>query len=236
MDEKLSRENLILKIIVKNFLETGTTVPSGKIAKSSQINLSSATIRSVMASLEEQGFLRKENPMSGRIPTQSGFSKYFLLFPDDYSLTYNERKSLKEASSITKKDVIGNYINKISKISDCIFFIRTAEHMVIGNDYVKLVKVSGKGRVFQVIDFFENEKELAKLFKLCVLEDVEGIVFPEKWNKILVDFAIVIQKHENFIAGFMGPKAMDYSKNRLILKRSLNYFENFIKEGKDENK
>ena len=101
--------------------------------------------------------------------------------------------------------------------------------MAIGNDYVKLVKASGKGRVFQVIDFFENEKEMAKLFKLCVLEDVEGIVFPEKWNKILVDFAIVVQKHENFIAGFMGPKAMDYSKNRLILKRSLNYFENFIK-------
>jgi heat-inducible transcriptional repressor len=51
------RDKTILKIIVKDYINTGEPVGSRTVAKQSDLNLSPATIRHVMADLEEMGLL-----------------------------------------------------------------------------------------------------------------------------------------------------------------------------------
>ena len=64
MDE---RKVVILKAIIKNYLETGEPVGSRTISKLSGLNLSSATIRNEMSDLEEMGYILQPHTSAGPI-------------------------------------------------------------------------------------------------------------------------------------------------------------------------
>lgn len=70
------RESLILQIIIDDFVKTAHPVGSRKLAKNERINLSAATIRNVMADLEEKELLEKTHTSSGRIPSEKGYRYY----------------------------------------------------------------------------------------------------------------------------------------------------------------
>lgn len=70
------RKTVILKAIIKNYLETGEPVGSRTISKYTDLNLSSATIRNEMADLEELGFIVQPHTSAGRIPSDKGYRFY----------------------------------------------------------------------------------------------------------------------------------------------------------------
>ncbi len=71
-----ARHTAILNSIVQAYIETGEPVGSQSIARSLGLNLSSASIRSAMAELCEQGFLAQPHTSAGRIPTERAFQCY----------------------------------------------------------------------------------------------------------------------------------------------------------------
>src|SRR5699024_4405894 len=70
------RERLILQTIIDDFVQTAHPIGSRKLAKNEQINLSAATIRNVMADLEEKELLEKTHTSSGRVPSEKGYRYY----------------------------------------------------------------------------------------------------------------------------------------------------------------
>ena len=77
MSEVLTaREIEILESIVQKFLLSGDPVGSRTLAKNEKHNYSAATIRNVMADLEEKGFLDHPHTSAGRIPTTKGYRHY----------------------------------------------------------------------------------------------------------------------------------------------------------------
>src|SRR3712207_8974473 len=70
------REKLVLNAIVNYYLTFGDTIGSRTLVKKYGIELSSATIRNVMADLEDMGFIGKTHTSSGRIPTDKGYRYY----------------------------------------------------------------------------------------------------------------------------------------------------------------
>jgi len=70
------RESLILQTIIDHFIDTARPVGSRAISKKKQINLSAATVRNVMADLEEKELLEKTHSSSGRIPSERGYRYY----------------------------------------------------------------------------------------------------------------------------------------------------------------
>lgn len=70
------RKYIILKSIIRNYLDTGEPVGSRTISKLSDLNLSSATIRNEMSDLEEMGYLEQPHTSAGRIPTDKGYRFY----------------------------------------------------------------------------------------------------------------------------------------------------------------
>lgn len=70
------RERLILRTIIDDFVQTAHPIGSRKLAKNEQINLSAATIRNVMADLEEKELLEKTHTSSGRVPSEKGYRYY----------------------------------------------------------------------------------------------------------------------------------------------------------------
>ena len=70
MDIELTdRQHIILKAIIQNYLETGEPVGSRTLSKSTDLNLSSATIRNEMADLEDMGYIFQPHTSAGRIPS-----------------------------------------------------------------------------------------------------------------------------------------------------------------------
>ena len=66
------RKKIILKAVIRNYLETGEPVGSRTISKYTDLNLSSATIRNEMADLEEMGYIVQPHTSAGRIPSDQG--------------------------------------------------------------------------------------------------------------------------------------------------------------------
>ena len=76
MNELDERKTKILNAIIRTYLETGEPVGSRTISKSSDLNLSSATIRNEMSDLEELGYIIQPHTSAGRIPSDKGYRFY----------------------------------------------------------------------------------------------------------------------------------------------------------------
>lgn len=70
------RELIILQTIIDDFIDTAHPIGSRALSKKEHINLSSATIRNVMADLEDMGLLEKTHSSSGRVPSEKGYRYY----------------------------------------------------------------------------------------------------------------------------------------------------------------
>src|SRR5216683_2023372 len=67
------RNRQILADLVRTYIETGEPVSSRAISKSFEETLSTATIRNVMADLEDAGFLYQPHTSAGRVPTAAAY-------------------------------------------------------------------------------------------------------------------------------------------------------------------
>ncbi len=70
------REKAILRYVIHQFILTASPVGSRNISKRYNIGLSPATIRNIMADLEDSGFLGHPHTSAGRVPTDKGYRFY----------------------------------------------------------------------------------------------------------------------------------------------------------------
>jgi heat-inducible transcriptional repressor len=67
------RARILLKTLVERYIVEGQPVGSRALAKFSGLDLSPASIRNIMADLEEMGFIASPHTSAGRIPTPRGY-------------------------------------------------------------------------------------------------------------------------------------------------------------------
>ena len=67
------RAQYLLKTLVERYVADGQPVGSRVLSKQSGLELSPATIRNVMADLEELGYIASPHTSAGRIPTSKGY-------------------------------------------------------------------------------------------------------------------------------------------------------------------
>ena len=113
------RQEIILKLIVDEFVKTADPVGSRKL--SDLLNVSSATIRNEMASLEDLGFLEKTHTSSGRIPSDKGYHYYIekLLTNDqDYEESFNVIDELFSNKEMKRDEAIKQAMNLLSQLTN----------------------------------------------------------------------------------------------------------------------
>ena len=67
------RAEILLKTLIERYIAEGQPVGSRTLAKQAGLDLSPATVRNVMADLEELGLVRSPHTSAGRVPTQLGY-------------------------------------------------------------------------------------------------------------------------------------------------------------------
>jgi len=68
-----ARAQHLLKTLVERYIVEGEPVGSRALSKYSGLDLSAATVRNVMADLEELGYIASPHTSSGRVPTPKGY-------------------------------------------------------------------------------------------------------------------------------------------------------------------
>ncbi len=71
------RKAAILQAIVEGYISTSEPVGSTQIVKDTSLDVSSATVRSDMVALEDDGYLNQPHTSAGRVPSDKGY-RYFV--------------------------------------------------------------------------------------------------------------------------------------------------------------
>ncbi len=67
------RAQILLKTLIEKYIDEGTPVASKVLARHSGLDVSPATIRNVLADLEEMGLVQSPHTSAGRVPTDLGY-------------------------------------------------------------------------------------------------------------------------------------------------------------------
>ena len=88
------REREILNAVVNSYITNAEPVGSRTVVKRFGLELSAATVRNVMADLEDQGYLQQVHTSSGRVPTDLGYRYYVDNLMQVRQLTLQERRRI----------------------------------------------------------------------------------------------------------------------------------------------
>jgi heat-inducible transcriptional repressor len=139
------KEKIILNLTVEIYLQTGKAVSSGHLAKKVNYMISSATIRNVMAKLEQQGLLYQPHISAGRLPTDEGLKSYVnnLLSKTIYPRT-NELKTYSSKLTV-KSGEFDSLLIQVGQIladnSDNLAFVISPHISQLAFEQVKFVKL-----------------------------------------------------------------------------------------------
>lgn len=131
MNERLKeRDREILKILISDYIATALPVGSKTISKKHQGRYSAATIRNVMADLEEMGLLEQPHTSAGRIPTARGVRYYIDSILKCRELSPEEKgevcKRYADAADLSVDEIIGRTSKVLSAISRYVGLVSTS--------------------------------------------------------------------------------------------------------------
>jgi heat-inducible transcriptional repressor len=99
------RAKKILHAVVSEYLATGEAVGSHTVTRRYGLDVSAATVRTVMGDLEEVGFLRHAHTSGGRLPTERGLRYYVDTLLRVRNLTSGEKDEIRERLAPASGDV-----------------------------------------------------------------------------------------------------------------------------------
>ncbi len=148
------RAQLLLKALIENYIRDGQPVGSRTLSRDSGLSLSSATIRNVMADLEDMGLVASPHTSAGRIPTDKGYR----LFVDTLlKLKPLRHEEIEEIERRLRSDAANgrSLVQTVSQLSQ-IEFIALSENralaiMVMSNREVQ-------NRVVQLDRYYSTEE------------------------------------------------------------------------------
>lgn len=167
------RAKILLKALVERYIADGQPVGSRTLSRASGLDLSAATIRNVMADLEELGLIVSPHTSAGRVPTPKGYRLFV-----DTMLTARPQgmgELSSEAHGQLQPDqpqrVIANAANILSSLSHFVGVVtaprkasvfRHIEFLRLGDKRVLVILVSPDGDVqnrviFTAEDFSQSQ-------------------------------------------------------------------------------
>ncbi len=162
------RAKMLLKALVERYIAEGQPIGSRTLSRASGLDLSPATIRNVMADLEELGLIASPHTSAGRIPTARGYR----LFVD--TMLTAQRDELPAACLLPDQPqrVIANAAQLLSNLSNFVGVVMTPrrssvfrhiEFLRLSDRRVLVIIVSPDGDVQNRVIFTETDYNQTQL-------------------------------------------------------------------------
>jgi heat-inducible transcriptional repressor len=155
------RAQQLLRTLVESYIRDGQPVGSRTLSRDSGLQLSSATIRNVMADLEELGFVASPHTSAGRVPTDKGY-RFFVdtllqLRPLDDAVTAELRRqveSIRDNGSST--DLIATVSQLLSHATQLAGVVTLPRARAAAVTHIEFMPLSDN-RVLVVLVFNDRE-------------------------------------------------------------------------------
>ena len=105
MEELTSRQQIILALVVREYINTARPVASQTVVEEYGLRVSSATVRNEMAYLEEAGYLTHLHTSAGRVPTEIGYRYFVERLMEEAELSTAEQRMIRHQFYQVQMDV-----------------------------------------------------------------------------------------------------------------------------------
>jgi heat-inducible transcriptional repressor len=158
-DDLDARAREVLREIVMQHIASGEPIGSRTLAKCDRFQLSPASLRNVMADLEDLGYLQQPHTSAGRVPTDRGYRFFIDHLMKSRTLSVHERESIDEQVGQTSEvdEVLQLTSKLLSSMSDQVgmvfmptllqFAIRSMNFILVAENKIMCVIVGGNGMV-----------------------------------------------------------------------------------------
>jgi heat-inducible transcriptional repressor len=158
-DELDSRARQVLREIIVQHIASGEAVSSRSLARCGRFQLSPASLRNVMADLEDLGYLAQPHTSAGRVPTDRGYRFFIDHLMNSRSLSEQERHSIDDQVSHAGEvdEVLQLTSRLLSKLTDQVgvvfmptlmqFAVRSIDFILVAETRIMCVIVGANGMV-----------------------------------------------------------------------------------------
>ncbi|MCF7967168.1 MAG: heat-inducible transcriptional repressor HrcA [Methylobacter tundripaludum] len=149
----------LLKTLVERYISDGQPVGSRALAKDSDLNLSPATIRNVMADLEDLGLVHSPHTSAGRVPTVSGYRLFVDTLLTVKPLESKDLTRLHQGLSVSddSNDMIGVASRLLSELTQMAGVVTLPKRELVCLRHIEFLPLSHT-RVLVI--FVTNEQEV----------------------------------------------------------------------------
>jgi heat-inducible transcriptional repressor len=165
-----NRSRRLLATLVRGYIETGEPVASQFLARKSGLGVSSATVRHVLAQLEDEGYVDQPHTSAGRVPTDRGYRVFVDLLlearkpPRAPAIVESQLRQHAERSPLLD-DLLASVSHVVSRAARQVGFalcgapavLQRLDFVALGGSRVLVVVVSRGNQVIQkVVDAGED--------------------------------------------------------------------------------
>jgi transcriptional regulator of heat shock response len=211
-----SRQDLLLKAIVELHIDSANAVGSKTLVEEAKFDLSTATIRNEMSTLETDGFIYQPHTSSGRVPTIKGYQYYLDNLLSVQNLSEEEERELKKVYQNGVRDLAKYLVDKTQLASIIAFapsdFYFTGLFNLFSQpefeDYKMVLSMS------QVVDSLE--KALNGVYHQ--ISEPKVLLGPNNPFSEYCSVAITpLETKDRELLAILGPVRMDYNKILALL-------------------
>ncbi len=224
------RQKQVLSMVVELYTKTALPVGSQALLDHFHLKVSSATLRSDMVTLEEEGYLYQPHVSAGRIPTDQGYRMYVEEMMGDEDLSREDQRRLQKELLVlqAKNTRLGRTTAKLlSALSG-----NLAVSGVVGKDEVydfgikelmekpEFQEIDELCRLVETLDSLDEKLDGVML----KLKDNETTIFIGQENPIrgIDNCSMIVAPYQTKdgrgILAIIGPKRMDYAKNKSLIE------------------
>jgi len=189
----------ILHWVIATFIVTGKPVGSRSIARRSSEQLSAATVRNIMADLEEMGYLRQPHASAGRIPTDKAYRFYVDYLMKRSVLSTTDRDMIERDLCVdaTAERMMARASQVLSRVSNNVGIVVSPpisqvalEHIhftKLADNRILVILASRSGMVQNRIIHYEDEIIQAELDRSAryIVENFKNLTLSEIHRRIL---------------------------------------------------
>ncbi len=234
------RSKEVLKAVIGTYVDTAEPVGSRTIAKKSGLGLSPATIRNVMADLEEMGLLFQPHVSAGRVPTEIGLRYFVDCLLEKEPLSWGDQVAIEQTIKSEEADLVAllkRAVQLLADFSGQAALIttpapsRTSLHhidfVVIKPGLVLVVAVAETGLMQQRLVNVnpELDQEFMDSVAAYFNEKLKQVGFKQAKKAVAKELERDKKVLEHFLANLVDGKAAEAVSSELIVGGELNLLD-----------
>lgn len=213
------RARKILQAVVAEYLRSGEAVGSRTVTRKHGIELSPATVRNVMADLEDMGLLEQPHTSAGRVPTETGL-RFFL----------DSLLKVRSLSPREKEEIRQRYAGEVGDVTNVDeVLLRTSKTLSEITRHAGIVMAPSPARQrLRHVEF----RRLGEDRFLCILVTTEGLI---ENRLIQVEFGVDdtrLDRIHNYLNELLAGLTLDEVKQRVLRELGLdkNQYDSLVSD------